>query len=326
MSEDHDEADDPEAGTGKDLSGPAGGGPADARCAVIALVGAPNAGKSTLLNRAVGAKVSIVTHKVQTTRTRVRGIAIAGPAQLIFVDTPGIFSGAKRRLERAMVTAAWRGVEDADLVVLLHDAQKPRIDAEMRALLAGLAERGKRLVLALNKIDAIRRESLLALAAEFEQAARFERIFMISALDGDGVEDLVGWLAAQAPEGPWLYPEDQLSDLPQRLLAAEVVREKLFLALHQELPYSLTVETDSWEAFKDGSIKIQMTVYVQREHQKRIAVGQGGRTIRMVREQAQRELEETLETRVHLFLYVKVRERWLDDPARYRDWGLEFEG
>ncbi|MEX2630164.1 MAG: GTPase Era [Tistlia sp.] len=301
------------------------GGP-DSRCAVVALVGAPNAGKSTLLNRAVGAKVSIVTHKVQTTRTRVRGIAIAGQAQLIFVDTPGIFSGAKRRLERAMVGAAWHGVEDADLVVLLHDAQKPTIDSEMRAILAGLAQRGGRLVLALNKIDAIRRESLLALAAQFEQAAVFERIFMISALDGDGVDDLVAWLAAQAPAGPWLYPEDQLSDLPQRLLAAEVVREKLFLALHQELPYSLTVETDSWEAFKDGSVKIQMTVYVQREHQKRIAVGHGGRTIRMVREQAQRELEETLETRVHLFLYVKVRERWIDDPARYRDWGLDFEG
>lgn len=305
----------------------AGAGPQDGgRCAVVALVGAPNAGKSTLLNRAVGAKVSIVTHKVQTTRTRVRGIAIAGDAQLIFVDTPGIFSGAKRRLERAMVQAAWHGVEDADLVVLLHDAQKPHLDDETRAIVEGLVERGKRVVLALNKIDAIRREKLLALAAEFEQAARFERIFMISALDGDGVGDLVGWLAGQAPEGPWLYPEDQLSDLPQRLLAAEVAREKLFLMLHQELPYSLTVETDSWESFKDGSVKIQMTIYVQREQQKRIAVGQGGRTIRLVREQAQRELEEMLETRVHLFLYVKVRERWLDDPARYRDWGLDFEG
>ncbi len=308
------------------MSGEGDGPAAGTRCAVVALVGAPNAGKSTLLNRAVGAKVSIVTHKVQTTRARVRGIALAGDSQLVFVDTPGIFSGAKRRLERAMVQAAWRGVEDADLVVLLHDVQRDKLDDETRALLAGLAERRVRVVLALNKIDTIRREKLLGLAAEFEQAFGFERIFMISAEKGDGVDDLIAWLATQAPEGPWLYPEDQLSDWPQRLLAAEVVREKLFLALHQELPYALTVETDSWEAFKDGSVKIQMTIYVQREPQKRIAVGQGGATIRRVREQAQKELEAMLETRVHLFLFVKVRERWLDDPARYRDWGLEFEG
>src|SRR5690606_20720756 len=195
----------------------------------LPISGAPNAGRSTLLNRAVGAKVSIVTHKVQTTRTRIRGIAMLGDTQLVFVDTPGIFSGAKRRLERAMVAAAWRAVEDADLVVLLHDAQKPRIDDETRAILDGLAQRGSRLVLALNKIDAIPRERLLVLADAFGKACAFERIFMISAQDGDGVADLLGWLASQAPEGPWLYPEDQLSDLPQRLIAAEVVREKLFL-------------------------------------------------------------------------------------------------
>lgn len=296
------------------------------RCAVIALAGPPNAGKSTLVNRAVGAKVSIVTHKVQTTRTRVRGIALQGETQLVFVDTPGIFVAPKRRLERAMVSAAWNAVEDADLVVLLHDARKAADDEQILPVLEGLRERRvRRVVLALNRIDEVRRERLLGLAAQLAEAYPFERVFMISALTGDGVEDLLAWLAAQAPEGPWLYPEDEISDLPQRLLAAEITREKLFLHLHEELPYSLTVETEAWEPFRDGSVKITQTVYVQREAHKRMVIGAGGATIRKIRGLAQQELEEILEASVHLFLFVKVRERWVEDPERYRDWGLDFQ-
>jgi len=296
------------------------------RCAVIALAGPPNAGKSTLVNRAVGAKVSIVTHKVQTTRTRVRGIALQGEAQLVFVDTPGIFVAPKRRLERAMVSAAWNAVEDADLVVLLHDARKAADDEQILPVLEGLRERRvRRVVLALNRIDEVRRERLLGLAAQLAEAHPFEKVFMISALTGDGVDDLLAWLATQAPEGPWLYPEDEISDLPQRLLAAEITREKLFLHLHEELPYSLTVETEAWEPFRDGSVKITQTVYVQREAHKRMVIGAGGATIRKIRGLAQQELEEILETRVHLFLFVKVRERWVEDPERYRDWGLDFQ-
>lgn len=299
-------------------------GPNSSRCAVVALVGAPNAGKSTLLNRAVGSKVSIVTHKVQTTRTRVRGIALRDSAQLIFVDTPGIFA-PKDRLQRAMVAAAWNAVQDADLVVYLFDAQRQAPDAAAEEILRGLGTRARRRVLALNKVDAVPRESLLTLSATLNDLAAFERTFMISALDGDGVEDLLDWLATEAPQGPWLYPEDQVSDLPLRLLAAEVTREKLFLNLHQELPYALTVETEAWEEFKDGSVKIDQTVYLQRETQKRIAIGAGGRTIRKVREQAQAELQRQLERPVHLYLFVKVRERWIDDPDRYRDWGLDWQ-
>lgn len=296
------------------------------RCAVIALAGPPNAGKSTLVNRAVGAKVSIVTHKVQTTRTRVRGIALQGETQLVFVDTPGIFVAPKRRLERAMVSAAWNAVEDADLVVLLHDARKAADDEQILPVLEGLRERRvRRVALALNRIDEVRRERLLGLAAQLAEAYPFERVFMISALTGDGVEDLLAWLAAQAPEGPWLYPEDEISDLPQRLLAAEITREKLFLHLHEELPYSLTVETEAWEPFRDGSVKITQTVYVQREAHKRMVIGAGGATIRKIRGLAQQELEEILEASVHLFLFVKVRERWVEDPERYRDWGLDFQ-
>lgn len=295
------------------------------RCAVVALAGAPNAGKSTLINQAVGVKVSIVTHKVQTTRTRVRGIALAGDSQLVFVDTPGIFVSPKRRLERAMVAAAWDATEDADLVVVLHDARKPADDEQVSLVLEGLTKRKcKRVVLAINKVDDVRRESLLALAQNLSAAYPFERVFMISALTGDGVDDVLTWLAAQAPEGPWLYPEDEISDLPQRLLAAEITREKLFLHLHDELPYSLTVETEAWESFRDGSVKITQTIYVQRESHKRMAIGAKGATIRKIRELAQKELEEMLETRVHLFLFVKVRERWVEDPERYRDWGLDY--
>ncbi len=293
-------------------------------CAVVALVGAPNAGKSTLLNRAVGTKVSIVTHKVQTTRTRVRGIALRDGTQLIFMDTPGIFA-PKDRLQRAMVAAAWAGVQDADLVVYLFDAQRRHPDEAAEAIVKGLTEKARRRVLVLNKIDAVPREQLLGLAEEMNRLGGFERTFMISALGGDGVEDLLDYLSEQAPEGPWLFPEDQVSDLPMRLLAAEVTREKLFLNLHQELPYSLTVETEAWEEFKDGSVKIDQTVYLQREAQKRIAIGAGGRTIRKVREQAQAELQALFGRPVHLYLFVKVRERWIDDPARYREWGLDWQ-
>ncbi|MEX0921181.1 MAG: GTPase Era [Rhodovibrionaceae bacterium] len=293
------------------------------RFAVVALIGAPNAGKSTLLNRLVGAKVSIVTHKVQTTRAKVRGIAIEGESQLVYVDTPGIFA-PKRRLDRAMIAAAWQGVADADFTVLLHDARRSEIDAETAAILDGLKGRRGRHILALNKIDTLKPEQLLSLAERFSAAHDFEQVFMISALNGDGVADMSRYLAKEAEEGPWHFPEDQLSDLPQRLLAAEVLREKLFLALHQELPYALTVETETWEDFDDGSVKIEQVVYVQRDAHKKIAIGRGGETIRGVREAAQRELEAMFETKVHLFVFVKVRERWLDDPERYRLWGLDF--
>ena len=294
------------------------------RFAVIALIGAPNAGKSTLLNRLVGAKVSIVTHKVQTTRARIRGIAIEGDSQLVYVDTPGIFA-PKRRLDRAMVSAAWDGVDDADATVLLHDARRTEIDRETMEILEGLKRRrGGRHILALNKIDTLKPERLLALAEKFTAIHDFEQVFMISALKGDGVDDLAAYLAREAPEGPWHFPEDQLSDLPQRLIAAEVLREKLFLALHQELPYALTVETESWENFADGSVKIQQVVYLQREGHKKIAIGRGGETIKGVREAAQKDLEEMLGCKVHLFVFLKVRERWTEDPERYRIWGLDF--
>jgi len=293
------------------------------RSGFVALLGAPNAGKSTLLNALVGQKISIVTHKVQTTRAQIRGIAIEGESQIVFVDTPGIFQ-PKRRLERAMVAAAWGGAQDADLVVLLYDAGRKRIDADTRRILDGLKTQKRRAVLALNKIDTIRRDKLLALAAEFEAEGLFDRIFMISALTGDGVGDLRRYLAAEMPAGPWLYPEDQLSDLPLRLLAADVTREKLFLKLHQELPYALTVETETWQEFDDGSARIEQTIYVQRDSQKAIVLGKSGRTIKEIRGDAQAELEAMLERRVHLFLFVKVRENWLDDPARYRAWGLDF--
>ena len=293
------------------------------RSGFVALLGAPNAGKSTLLNALVGQKISIVTHKVQTTRAQIRGIAIEGDSQIVFVDTPGIFQ-PKRRLERAMVAAAWGGAQDADLVVLLYDAGRKRIDPDTRRILDGLKGQKRRAVLALNKIDQIRRDKLLSLAAEFEAEGIFDRIFMISALTGDGVDDLRRHLAAEMPVGPWLYPEDQLSDLPLRLLAADVTREKLFLKLHQELPYALTVETETWQEFDDGSARLEQTIYVQRDSQKAIVLGKSGRTIKEIRGDAQAELEVMLERRVHLFLFVKVRENWLDDPARYRAWGLDF--
>lgn len=295
----------------------------NSRCGFVALLGAPNAGKSTLMNRMVGGKVSIVTHKVQTTRSQIRGIAVHKNSQIIFVDTPGIFA-PKRRLERAMVSAAWQGAGDADLVVVLHDASRKKIGENTRSIIDGLKEQGRKAVLVLNKVDTIKREKLLALAAEFQATGVFSDIFMISALEGDGVEDLLDHLAQAVPEGVWLYPDDQLSDLPMRSIAAEITREKLFLNLHEELPYNLTVETEDWEEFDDGSAKISQTIYVQREQHKGICLGKGGRTIKQVRAQAQRELEEALGRPVHLFLFVKVSEKWADDPERYREMGLDF--
>ncbi len=294
------------------------------RCGFVALLGAPNAGKSTLLNSLVGAKVSIVTPKVQTTRARIRAIAIEGSSQLVFIDTPGIFL-AKRRLERAMVAAAWAGVEDADVLALLVDTTARQPDAATTRIVEGLKARGRRAILVLNKIDAIKREKLLELAERFQAEGIFEPIFMVSALTGDGVHDLLAYLAGTLPEGPRLYPEDQLSDLPERLLAAEVTREKLFLRLHEELPYALTVETESWKELKDGGLRLEQTVYVRRDSQKAIVLGKGGRAIKAVREAAQAELTKSLGRPVHLFLFVKVRENWLEDPARYRHLGLDFE-
>ena len=293
------------------------------RCGFVALLGAPNAGKSTLLNHMVGAKVSIVTPKVQTTRTRVLGIAIHDQAQIVFVDTPGIFQ-PKRRLDRAMVAAAWAGAADADIVVLLIDAQKG-VNGDVRRIVEGLQKAGRKAILALNKIDLVRRDSLLKLAASLDESGIFTDIFMISATTGDGVDDLAELLVGRLPEGPWLYPEDQLADMAERQLAAEITREKLFLELRQELPYALTVETEEWEDKPDGSVRIAQIIYVQRNSQKSIVLGKGGQMIKTVGATSRAELEAMMGCRVHLFLFVKVREKWGDDPERYRDWGLDFD-
>ncbi len=300
------------------------GGAAATRCGFVAIVGAPNAGKSTLTNALVGSKISIVTPKVQTTRARITAIAIAGASQVIFVDTPGIFA-PRRRLDEAMVAAAWTGAGDADLVVLLVDAAQGR-SADTDRIVAGLKEQGRRAVLALNKVDLVRKETLLELAADLDGEGLFDAVFMISAERGDGLADLMAHLAAGLPAGPWLYPEDQLADIPQRLLAAEITREKIYLNLHQELPYAITVETESWEERRDGSVRLGQVIYVQRDGQKAIVLGKGGRMVRRIGEQTREELEAMLERRVHLFLFVKVRENWVDDPARYREMGLEFPG
>ena len=294
------------------------------RCGFVALIGAPNAGKSTLLNRLVGAKVSIVSPKVQTTRRRVLGVAMQGNAQIVFVDTPGIFA-PKRRLDRAMVAAAWSGAGDADRIVLLVDATKKKIDADTRAIVEGLKKNRRPAICAINKVDAVKHESLLKLAAELNAAFPFERIFMISAETGDGVDDLMAEVVAHLPEGPHHFPEDQLTDLPVRLLASEVTREHLFRQLHEEVPYALTVETEAWEEFKNGTAKVSQTIYVARDSQKAIVIGKGGSRIKQVREAAQTELEQMLERKLHLFLFVKVRENWQDDPERYREMGLDFE-
>lgn len=291
-------------------------------CAFVALIGAPNAGKSTLLNALVGSKIAIVSHKVQTTRTLVRGITVLGSAQLVFIDTPGIFQ-PKRRLERAMVTTAWGGARDADLVGVLIDARKG-LDEEADALLSQLADVRQSKVLILNKIDLAEKASLLVLAQAANQRAAFAATFMVSALTGDGVADLKQWLAEHAPVGPWHYPPDQMSDAPLRSLAAEITREKLYQRLHQELPYQSTVETDSWKELKDGSVRIEQTIYVERESQRKIVLGRGGQTIKTIGAEARREIAEIAEAPVHLFLFVKVRQGWSEDPERYREMGLEF--
>ncbi len=294
------------------------------RCGLVALVGAPNAGKSTLLNQMVGAKVSIVTPKVQTTRTRITGIAIEGETQLVFVDTPGIFTKTKRRLERAMVASAWAGAADADQVVVVVDGTKKGIGDDARSILAGLKEAKRPAILALNKVDLIKRQELLPRAAQLNQEFDFTKTFMISAETGDGVADLKAHLASLMPEGPWLFAEDDLSDLSERLLAAEVTREQLFLKLHDELPYDLMVETESWKEFKDGSAKIQQVIYVRRDSQKAIVLGKGGATVKAINLAARKVLEEQLGRKVHLFLFVKVRDTWPDDPERFKAMGLDW--
>jgi GTP-binding protein Era len=298
------------------------GGAAPTRCGFIALIGAPNVGKSTLVNALVGTKVTIVSPKVQTTRTLVRGIAIAGRAQLIFIDTPGIFA-PRRRLDRAMVTAAWGGAQDADIVCLLLDAKRG-LDEEADAVLDKLAEVAGPKVLILNKVDLVAKPSLLALAQAANARGGFSTTFMVSALSGDGVGDLRAWLAAHVPEGPWHYPEDQVSDAPLRSLASEITREKLFNRLHQELPYRSTVETEVWKELRDGSVRIEQTIYVERESQRKIVLGKGGRSIKAIGAEARAEIAELIEQPVHLFLFVKVREGWGDDPERFRQMGLEF--
>ena len=294
------------------------------RAGFVALIGEPNAGKSTLLNRMVGAKVSIVTHKVQTTRARIRGVAMAGDSQLVFVDTPGLFK-PRRRLDRAMVAAAWGGAADADVVVLLIEAHRGRTEG-VKAILAALADRTgqARVALAINKIDRVKSEALLRLTAEMNEAYPFEKTFLISAERGHGCEDLRDWLAGEVPEGPWLYPEDQIADLPLRMIAAETTREKLTLRLHQELPYQLTVETENWEERKDGSARIDQVVYVMRDGHKGIVLGNKGETIKAVGRAAREELEEFLGRKVHLFLQVKVRPGWLEESERYSEMGLDF--
>ena len=292
------------------------------RCGFVALIGAPNVGKSTLVNALVGSKVTIVSRKVQTTRALIRGIAIEGHSQIILVDTPGIFS-PKRRLDRAMVSTAWSGAHDADLVCVLLDA-KSGINDEAESILNKVASVDHEKILVLNKIDLVPREKLLALAQAANERLKFANTFMISALSGDGVDDLRHALAEAVQPGPFLYPEDQMSDAPLRSLAAEITREKIFQQLHQELPYQSTVETDSWTERKDKSVRIEQTIFVERESQRKIVLGKGGATIKSIGAEARKEISDILGVPVHLFLFVKVRENWGDDPDRYREMGLEF--
>ena len=294
----------------------------ESRCGFVALIGAPNAGKSTLVNALVGTKVSIVTPKAQTTRTLIRGIAVDGPTQLILVDTPGIFA-PRRRLDRAMVGTAWGGAQDADIAALVVDSRKG-VEDEDEAVIRGLAEVRAAKLLVLNKVDVVAKPALLALTQMLNERAAFAAIFMISALTGDGVADLKRWLGAHVPAGPWLYPADQIADAPLRQLAAEITREKLYLRLHQELPYQSTVETEVWKELKDGSVRIEQTIYVERESQRKIVLGKGGQTIKAIGAAARADIAVAIEQPVHLFLFVKVREGWGDDPERYREMGLEF--
>jgi GTP-binding protein Era len=296
--------------------------PGDRRCGFVAIVGAPNVGKSTLVNALVGAKVTIVSPKVQTTRAIMRGIAIEGDAQLIFVDTPGIFS-PRRRLDRAMVSTAWSGAHDADVIALMIDARRG-LDDEAVAIAAKLAQAPAPKILIVNKVDLVDKPSLLGLVARANEGAHYAATFMVSALSGNGVAEVKKWLAAHVPDGPWHYPEDQISDAPLRALASEITREKIYLRLHQELPYHSTVETESWEERKDGSVRIGQTIFVERESQRKIVLGKGGQTIKAIGALARKEIAEIIEKPVHLFLFVKVREGWSDDPERYREMGLEF--
>lgn len=293
------------------------------RCGFIAVIGAPNAGKSTLVNQMVGAKVSIVSHKVQTTRVPVRGIAIEGKSQLVFIDTPGIFR-PKRRLDRAMVQAAWGGAHDADIVVMLVDAAKG-MEEDLERILSKLADAPHPKILVLNKVDRVTdKDRLLPLIAKISEKQTFDRVFLISALDGNGVADLKRYLAEKMPLGPWHYPEDEISDAPLRMLAAELTREKIYEFLHEELPYSTTVETTDWKPFKNGSVRVEQTIYVERDSQKAIVLGKGGQTIKNISSKSRNELAKILEHDVHLFLFVKVRENWGSDPGRYREMGLDF--
>ncbi|MCX2696050.1 MULTISPECIES: GTPase Era [Ochrobactrum] len=292
------------------------------RSGFVALIGAPNAGKSTLVNQLVGTKVSIVTHKVQTTRALVRGIFIENNAQIVLVDTPGIFR-PKRRLDRAMVTTAWGGAKDADIILVILDAQGS-LNENAEALLESMANVRQKKVLVLNKVDRVDPPKLLELAQKANEKVAFDRTFMISALNGSGCKDLAKFLAESVPNGPWYYPEDQISDMPMRQLAAEITREKLYLRLHEELPYSSTVETERWEERKDGSVRIEQVIYVERESQKKIVLGHKGETIKAIGQSARKEISEILEQNVHLFLFVKVRENWGNDPERYREMGLDF--
>jgi GTPase len=293
------------------------------QCGYVALIGAPNAGKSTLLNRLVGQKLAIVTPKAQTTRNRLLGIAIEGSAQIVFADTPGIFA-PRRRLDRAMVAAAWSGAEGADETLLRVDASRG-VDHDTRLILDRLAERDRASILALNKIDLVPRQSLLGLADALSRKGRFEPIFMISSLNGDGVEDVKRHLAKCLPPGPWLFPEDQLSDAPERLIAAEVTREQVFLQLHDEVPYASTVETEQWEDRPDGSVRIEQVIYVQRPSQRAIVLGEGGQRIKALGARARAELERMLERRVHLFVFVKVRQNWGEDRERFAALGLDYD-
>lgn len=288
----------------------------------VALIGAPNAGKSTLVNQLVGTKVSIVTHKVQTTRALIRGIVVHDNAQIVLVDTPGIFS-PRRRLDRAMVSTAWNGAKDADIVMVIIDAQAG-INEEVEAILEALPKINQEKILVLNKVDVIARPTLLELTAKLNEQALFTRTFMVSALNGSGCRDLLEYLCKELPNGPWYYPEDEISDMPMRQLAAEITREKLYLRLHNELPYASTVETETWEERPDGSVKINQVIYVERDGQKKIVLGAKGETIKAIGQAARKELMEILEQNVHLFLFVKVRDNWGNDPERYREMGLDF--
>ena len=288
----------------------------------VAVIGAPNAGKSTLVNHLVGFKVSIVTHKVQTTRTRIRGVCMHGASQIIFVDTPGIFE-PKRKLDRAMVEAAWLGADDADLIVFLYDVTRREVDSDTSRILSGLKNNNKEAILVLNKIDLVKSELLLPITKRFQKENIFSDTFMISAANGSGCEKLLEYLSARMPDSPWLYPEDEVSDLPQRLLAAEITREQVLLKLHQELPYGATVETEEWTERDDGAIVINQIIYVQRPGHKKIALGRHGSMIKAIGKASRHELQVLLNRTVHLFLFVKVRENWMEDPDRYALWGLD---